>query len=364
MNLVRFVRHALRRIGREDFVMLALVLGAGWSATEGLFQLLAASHRMVPLPSRWLVHAISALAVVMLWLAWGRSVRLSLEHHWPMAWSSIEAVAEFLIHTPLELGYKLLFSREAHAPTRVRYPLTVTFPATLRDKREANRIARSEWGGDTPNLFADFEWHRRNPNTMGIARDGVGAAVGYFDFAPVSKELLKQLRAGTVNEFDLADLIVPDDDSCSSLRRAEVVYVAGIVTHPFKSTWDKQKIGAFLHWSMARILCEAVFAQDEARRVLFVAVAYGGDDSDGARFCDRVKMTKVGHVVVDGDPTAEKHTWYELETSLADLKRSNVRLRRILKGEYGQGLHVDVRQSTLTKQIYVLNKTNGQHVSQ
>lgn len=357
--LPHIVRRALRRIEREDVLVLIIALGITWYATEYLQGLVATWHPMVS-ASWWLPHAASALVVSSLWLVWGHRLRVLLEHRWPKAWNSITVVTEFMTHTTPELLYKLLFSSEARPPPRVRYPVTMTFPATLRDKLEANRIARSEWSGDTPNIFADVEWHLRNPNTMGIARDRKGIAVGYFDFAPVGKDFLQQLRAGTVNEFDLAEVILPDDHSCSSLRRAEVIYVAGIVSRAFKSTWDRQKIGAFLHWSMARILSEAVFGADETRRVLFVAVAYGGDDSDGAKFCERANMTKVGHVVVDGDPRGEKHTWYELETSLYELKRGNARLRRILKDESGSRLEVDVRESTLTKQVYVLHKAGSE----
>jgi hypothetical protein len=353
MQPFRSIRRALRRLEREDILLLILALAAAWYATEFLLRSLPAwLAGLVTRTPQWTVHAVFSLLVISTWLATGRRFRLAVKRRWPKVWNSGTTVTEFLTHSISELIYKLLANPDSSAPRRVRFPLTMTFPASLRDKLEANRIARTEWSADTPNLFADIEWHLRNPNTMGIARDDDGTSVGYFDFAPVSPELLDQLRSGTINEFDLADLILQDDHSCASLRRAEVIYVAGIVSR-FKGARARQEVGAFLHWSMARVLAEAVFTRNDDRRVRFVAVAYGGDDSDGSIFCERARMTKMGHVVIEGDPSGEKHTWYELETSLAELRQKNRRLERIMKGRLGH-LMVDTRESTLTKQVYVL----------
>jgi len=348
----RSIRQPLRRLEGEDFLVLILLQSALWIGVSKLVRYLP-----VWLGPAWTLSFASVylpLAGLLLsvWLFWGRSIRLRLEHRWPLPWKLTESVIKFLTHSLPEAIFEFFQRKTGARSPSFRYPLTLTFPASLKDKAHANRIARMRWEGDTPSLFADLEWHFRNPNTMAIVRDGMGIAVGYFDFAPVTPDYLALLRAGSLNEYDLADYMLPDDSGCASLRAASVIYVAGLASIRPESPWEEIQIGAFLHWSLARLLMKCVFAPDDDREVTFVAAAFG----PGEKFCERAGMRKTGDVRIVGDPTKKPYPVFELTLTLRAAIATSARLRQVLDDEYPRGLSVNTMSSTPTRQVYTLDR--------
>lgn len=355
-GLTHAIVKSLRRFESEDLLVLIIALSGLWITIDKLHAWLAHAAGGTLAPPFGLLYLPLALLLTGVWLVWGYETRVQLEHRWPLLWRLLRGVTKWATHSIPEAIFEF-FQEDKGELGEVRYPLTLTFPATLKDKIDAHRIARQRWHGETPSLFADLEWHFRNPNTMAIVRDARNTAVGYFDFAPVTPAFVDQLRHGMLDEFDLADHMLADDDSGSSLRAARYVYVAGLASIKPDSPWEETRIGAFLHWSMARLLCQAVFSFDDTRLVTFVAVAFG----PGARFCRRAGMVETGSVVLDGDPAHKPHGLYEITMSLGGALLTSMRLQHILTDEYPGGLYVDTLRSTPSKQIYVLDRRASRH---
>lgn len=347
---------SLRRFEAEDVLVLIIALSGLWIAVDKLHVWLAHAAGEALTPPFAQLYLPLALLFAGVWLVWGYEARVQLAHRWPLLWRLLRDVTKWATHSIPEAIFEF-FQEDKGELGEVCYPLTLTFPATLKDKIDAHRIARQRWHGETPSLFADLEWHFRNPNTMAIVRDAHKAAVGYFDFAPVTPAFVEQLRNGTLNEFDLADHMLADDTSGSSLRTARYIYVAGLASIKPDSPWEETQIGAFLHWSLARLLCQAVFSLDDTRQVTFVAAAFG----PGERFCRRAGMREAGAVIVDGDPSGKPHTLFEITMSLGGALLMSMRLQHILSGEYPGGLFVDTLGSTPTRQIYVLDRRATRH---
>lgn len=249
-GLTHAVVKSLRRFESEDVLVLIIALSGLWMVTDKLHAWLlhAAGEALTP-PFAQLYLPL-ALLLTCLWLVWGYKVRMQLEHRWPLLWRVLRGVTKWATHSIPEAIFEFFESGDKTEPGEVRYPLTMSFPATLKDKIDAHRIARQRWHGETPSLFADLEWHWRNPNTMAIVRDARMAAVGYFDFAPVTPAFIEQLRHGKLNEFDLADHMLTDDTSGSSLRTARYIYVAGLASIKPESPWEEPRSAPFCtgHW--------------------------------------------------------------------------------------------------------------------
>ena len=357
MKATQKVLRELRRIEYDDVIILIVALAITWKALEIVHSFI--TPRLLHTLSVTLFTLLASpvfFVVIVVWLFFSVRIRRHIGHRWPRFSRIIGVLVLTAVHSVLKSIVSVLSQILKRPPLkRVTYPLTLTYPASLRDKLAANAIAKDRWGSDTPNTFSQLEWHIRNPNTLAVVRDANNAVLGYFDFLPVKSSFLSELQSGILNEFDVAEQMHAGGKDGLSIRNAEVIYIAGIASARLPNHSDEKMVGALLIYSLVKVICKAVFSENDKRKVTFVAVAYGDDAGEGLKLCEKAKLIQQQtKIAIEGDLDRRQHAWFLREYSLREAQREAYRTKRRLRGLSDH--------STPTKQRYQFDKNDHRAV--
>jgi len=341
----------LRRVEAEDFFTLLF------------FWLLALALASAIVPTifggfKWAIYFAVTLIVAYLWATYSYRFRKKFPSNLEWLWKFARRILGFGIHNIVEPILESSFDSMKVSPTpTIKFPLKLTYPGTFQDKYQANRLAKRIWGSNTTNLFTEYEWHLKNPNTLAIIHDSNNSPIAYFDFCPVEPSFLKQIKAGRLDEYDLVEHLIEGNASGSNLRSAKSIYVAGLMRRAeIENDVDRSIVGAFTSYGLVEVITKAVFGDVAPdRKVHLLTVAFGDDDSNGARLSRMASLTKRGVVRVDGDPRKELHGWYAGDFTRLECEKVSRQLGAALR-KYHKGLKV-IDASTATQIIFVLEKS-------